>query len=325
MDVSVIIVNWNSREDLKRCIASIRMHTRDIEYEIVVIDSGSNDGCDQMLRENYPDVRFVQSATNLGFARANNRAFEEATGENLLFLNPDTELTGPAITRLRSHLHSHPNAGIVGCRLLNSDGTLQSSCIQSIPTIWNQLLNSQFLRTRWPKSGLWGMAPLFQQGIAPREVEAISGACLMVRRHTFQQVNGFSEEYFMYAEDDRSRIQDSKRRIYELLPSRRHSDTPRWKQLPAGWEHVLSGHDAGGDMAILAEDPRRRIRLCIPSGHVCVGPGPPAPDWTVTIVLDRCAAEHVQAWLRTKVARRPAMGRQPGRYRQRALSGGALT
>lgn len=201
MDVSVIIVNWNSREDLKRCIASIRMHTRDIEYEIVVIDSGSNDGCDQMLRENYPDVRFVQSATNLGFARANNRAFEEATGENLLFLNPDTELTGPAITRLRSHLHSHPNAGIVGCRLLNSDGTVQSSCIQSIPTIWNQLLNSQFLRTRWPKSGLWGMSPLFQQGIAPREVEAISGACLMVRRHTFQQVNGFSEEYFMYAED----------------------------------------------------------------------------------------------------------------------------
>lgn len=201
MDVSIIIVNWNSQEDLKKCLASVITHTHDLTYEIVVIDSGSHDGCEEMLRSEYPVVRFVQSATNLGFARANNRAVEEATGEGLLFLNPDTEITNSAVTALYSYLLSHPGAGIVGCTLLNSNKTIQESCVQAIPTIANQLVNSQFLRRRWPKSFLWGMASLFEEGNEPREVEAISGACLMVRRAIFERVGGFSSDYFMYAED----------------------------------------------------------------------------------------------------------------------------
>lgn len=201
MNLSIVIVNWNSREDLKRCLASVLKYTRDISFEIVVIDSGSFDGCDRMLSEHYPQVRFVQSAANLGFAKANNRAFEETTGETVLFLNPDTEVVASAVGTLYLALHSLPNAGLVGGKLLNSDGTLQSSCVLSMPTLANQLLNSEFLRTRWPKSRLWGMAPLFAEGSHAREVEAISGACLMVRRATFEKVGRFSEDYFMYAED----------------------------------------------------------------------------------------------------------------------------
>jgi GT2 family glycosyltransferase len=201
MDVSIVIVNWNSREFLRKCLASIEASVRTIRYEVVVIDSGSFDGCEAMLREQYPQVRFLQSSENLGFAKANNRAFEASSGECVLFLNPDTEVVGSAIETMHAFLTSLPDAGIVGCRLINSDGTLQSSCVQSIPTITNQVLDSEFFRNLWPKSALWGMAALFDNGPGASEVEGISGACLMVRRSIFEQVGRFSEDYFMYVED----------------------------------------------------------------------------------------------------------------------------
>jgi GT2 family glycosyltransferase len=201
VDVSIVIVNWNSREYLRRCLESIRTHTRSVRYEVVVIDSGSFDGCGEMLAEQFPDVRFIQSDANLGFARANNRAFQESVGESVLFLNPDTELVGPAIDVMHAMLTTLPSAGIIGCKLLNADGSVQTSCIQSIPTIVNQLLDSEFLRSRWPQSALWGMAPLHDASAEPSTVEAVSGACLMLSRATFEQVGRFSEDYFMYAED----------------------------------------------------------------------------------------------------------------------------
>lgn len=200
MRLSVIIVNWNSKAYLRKCLASIRRGSG-LNPEIVVIDSGSNDGCGQMLHEEYPSVRFIQSPRNLGFAAANNRAFLEAAGEALLFLNPDTEVSENAIGAMVAHLQALPNAGVLGCRLLNSDGSLQTSCVQSIPTITNQILDSDFPRQWWPRSPLWGMAPLLEEGGHPREVAAVSGACLMIARSTFERVGGFSEDYFMYAED----------------------------------------------------------------------------------------------------------------------------
>lgn len=201
MDLSILIVNWNSKEFLEKCLHSIFSHTSDIKFEVIVIDSGSFDGCDRMLNESYPSVRFIQSQINLGFARANNRAFQEAAGMYALFLNPDTEIVGAAVIALYSHLKSLPNAGMVGARLLNSDGSLQTSCIQSMPTIANKILDSAFLRARWPHSKLWGTAALFDQGAAASEVDAISGACLMIKSSVFREVGGFSEDYFMYAED----------------------------------------------------------------------------------------------------------------------------
>ena len=118
-----------------------------------------------------------------------------------LFLNPDTELVGPAINVLFDHLRALPDAGAVGCKLLNSDGTVQTSCIQSIPTILNQVLDSEASRAKWPRSLLWGMAPLFSASENPEEVEAITGACVMLKREVFEEVGLFSEDYFMYAED----------------------------------------------------------------------------------------------------------------------------
>ncbi|MBE0540481.1 MAG: glycosyltransferase family 2 protein [Verrucomicrobia bacterium] len=201
MDLSVIIVNWNSREYLRKCVASIVAQTHGLEYEIIVIDSASYDGSDQMLRDEYPQVRFIQSRENLGFARANNQAYAISRGEYLLFLNPDTEVVGPAINVLHSALKCLPDAGAVGGKLLNTDGTLQTSCVQAFPSILNQLLNVEAFRRLTPRARLWGMRAVFESNGKPSKVEMISGACLMMRRSVFERVGRFSPDYFMYAED----------------------------------------------------------------------------------------------------------------------------
>jgi GT2 family glycosyltransferase len=200
-DVSIIIVNWNSKQFLTDCIGSIYRYTQDIDYEVIVVDSGSFDGCGELIDTDFPAVRFIQSEANLGFAGANNLAFRHSRGRNILFLNPDTELTSAAVNLLADFVERRPNAGAVGCRLLNRDGSVQTSCIQAYPTLLNQLLNTEYLRRLSPTSGLWGMAPLFSSERDPAEVEVVSGACLMMRRSTFEQIGGFGEEYFMYAED----------------------------------------------------------------------------------------------------------------------------
>jgi GT2 family glycosyltransferase len=201
MDLSIIIVNWNSKEYLRRCIASVLEKPPGVEFEIVVIDGASFDGCDKMLHELYPQVRFIQSYENLGFAKANNQAFQASSGNAICFLNPDTEVLGAALETMYHYLRTLPRAGAVGCKLLNSDGTLETSCIRSFPTIVNQVLEVEALRKRYRYSRLWGMAPLFNGDKSPSEVDAISGACLMMRRSVFEDVALFSTDYFMYSED----------------------------------------------------------------------------------------------------------------------------
>jgi len=201
MDLSIIIVNWNSKEYLRKCVRSIQTGTRGLEYEIIVIDSASFDGCGEMLQNEYPQVRFIQSQENLGFAKSNNLAFQSTTGESVLFLNPDTEIVGPAINVLYSALQTLPDAGVIGGKLLNSDGTVQTSCVQAFPTILNQLLSAESLRRLTPRARLWGMRAVFENGGKPSAVEMVSGACLMIRRPVFEKIGQFSTDYFMYAED----------------------------------------------------------------------------------------------------------------------------
>jgi GT2 family glycosyltransferase len=154
-----------------------------------------------MLARSFPEVRFIQSKDNVGFARANNLGFSVSRGKNLVFLNPDTELVGPAINILFEQMEYAPGAGVLGCRLLNGDGSVQTSCVQSMPTILNQVLDAEILRSQFPCSRLWGMGPLYDDTGDINEVEAISGACMMVKREVFEQVGMFSADYFMYAED----------------------------------------------------------------------------------------------------------------------------
>ena len=201
MDLSIICINWNSVEYLKDCITSIYKYTDYISFEIIVIDNASTKGGVDILKEQFPEIILIKSSKNLGFSRANNLAFKQSRGAHVLFLNPDTRLTGPALNIMLNHLRTLPGVGVIGCKLLNTDLSVQTSCIQKFPTILNQITDIEYVRLRWPHCKLWEIDALFLEHPKPTVVEVVSGACLMVKRDVFEQVCLFSEEYFMYAED----------------------------------------------------------------------------------------------------------------------------
>jgi GT2 family glycosyltransferase len=200
-DVSIVIVNWNSREFLAKCLTTVFAAPGELAIEVIVIDNASYDGSEAMVRERFPAVSFIQGHENLGFARANNAAAAHARGRHLLFLNPDTEVVGAAIERMVRFLDAQADAGAVGCKLLNTDGSLQTSCVQAYPTILNQVLDTELLRRLFPRSALWGVEAFLDEGAAPAVVEGLSGACILVRRTAFLEIGHFTEDYFMYAED----------------------------------------------------------------------------------------------------------------------------
>jgi GT2 family glycosyltransferase len=186
---------------LRECLASIYEHTEGVSFEILIVDNASPAGGVGVLEREFPQIKLIRSPTNLGFAGANNLGFRQSCGTYVLFLNPDTKLIGPTISILLGHIQSLPDAGIVGCKLLNSDLTVQLSSIQKFPTILNQALDAEYLRIRWPRCPLWEIAPLFAENVKLLKVRVIPGACMLLRRTVFEQVGMFSEDYFMYAED----------------------------------------------------------------------------------------------------------------------------
>lgn len=201
MGLSIIIINWNSRDFLRDCLASIEQNRPPFPHEVIVIDNASYDGAAEMVQRDFPEVRFLQSADNLGFARGNNAAAAAATSRVLLFLNPDTKVLGNVLAGMVQCLDSLSDSGILGCRILNADGTVQTTAIQAFPTLLNQLLDAEAFRARFPRSRLWGIAPLFSTDKTPVPVDMVSGACLMIRRDVFDRIGGFSSDYFMYSED----------------------------------------------------------------------------------------------------------------------------
>jgi len=201
LDLSIIIVNWNSFEFVRKCVASVYTNVKKLRFEVIVVDNASFDRCEEMLNNEFPGVKFTQSNANIGFAGANNLAFKGSRGRNILFLNPDTEIVGPAIQEMVALLENNPRAGIVGCKLLNSDYSIQTSCIQPFPSILNQVFDNEWLATMFPKAAIWGRRPLQENSSRPSVVEVVSGACLVIKREAFENIGLFTPDYFMYAED----------------------------------------------------------------------------------------------------------------------------
>lgn len=194
--MSILIVNWNTRTILLQCLQSIKDSTHDIAYEIIVVDNDSDDGSADAVAAQHPDIKLIRSNTNLGFAAANNLAVEHASGEYLLLLNPDTKLTENSIKIMLEFLQLNPDAGAVGCRLLNSDGSVQESywtSFPSIPWLWVRALYLDKF-----KLGQEGAVTAVNQ---PLKVEHLLGACIMMSRKMWQQLGGFDESYFIYLEE----------------------------------------------------------------------------------------------------------------------------
>jgi N-acetylglucosaminyl-diphospho-decaprenol L-rhamnosyltransferase len=199
-DISIIIVNYRSITFTRACLRSI-YQSGFAACEVIVVDNASYDGSGEMIRSEFPEVTFLQSTQNLGFAGANNLGIGASHGTYLLFLNPDTEVEAHSIERLRSCLAATPDAGLAGARLLNSDGSIQTTCVTAFPTIANQVLGAEYLQRNFPAAKLWGIQALYSNERKPVPVDAVSGACVMARRSVILDVGGFTADYFMYSED----------------------------------------------------------------------------------------------------------------------------
>ncbi len=194
-------MNWNSTDYIRESVKSIYEFTSQYSFEIIVVDNASSDGDLSLLQKEFPKIVLIESDKNLGFAGANNLGFTHSAGDYVLFLNPDTRLLNPAIDIMIGYARSLPDAGILGCKLLNRDSSIQLSSIQRFPTILNQVLSIAYLQSLWPACPLWSLGPLFSEAKTLTRVDVISGACILVGREVFQKAGMFSEDYFMYAED----------------------------------------------------------------------------------------------------------------------------
>lgn len=196
MEISVIIVNWNTKSFLIHCLRSVFHALEQTEVEIFVVDNGSTDGSAETVRAEFPQVILVQNPKNLGFARANNQALNISRGEYILLLNPDTKVKKGAIETLVAFMENHPEIGVVGPQLLHHDGSKQNS-IANFPSLVTELLNKSLLRWVFPR-----LFPGKERGfIDPIEVDSVIGACMMVRREALQQVGLLDEDYFLFLEE----------------------------------------------------------------------------------------------------------------------------
>jgi GT2 family glycosyltransferase len=202
MDISVCIVNWNTKIQIQECLESIYTITKDVTYEIIVVDNNSTDGSRIAIEQFFPNCKLLSLDSNIGFVKANNVALEYASGRYILFLNPDTVLITNALNGMFSFLEAHREYGAVGCKLLNADGTIQFTCACTYPTPFNEFCRYLSLNHLFSKSKFFSSRLLdYWDHLDSRSVDCISGACMMIRRELVYNLKGFDDNIYMYAED----------------------------------------------------------------------------------------------------------------------------
>ncbi len=201
MDLSVIILNWNTRDLLKQSLTSLLCKPCEIQLQVIVVDNASEDNSREMVRELFPQVTLIANPINTGFGAGNNVALPAATGRYVLFLNSDTVITEGSIDRLVRFADANPDIGIAGPKLLHGDDTLQFSC-RSYPNLGTGFFRNTPLGRLFPKNHFTTDYLLTDFDHAtPRNVDWVSGAALMMRRSLIDEIGAFDEEYFMFCED----------------------------------------------------------------------------------------------------------------------------
>ena len=207
VDLSIIIVSWNVRALLERCLDSIaeRLGTppgqAGLSYEIIVVDNGSTDGTISLLREAFPGIQLAANTQNVGFSKANNQGMALSQGRQLLLLNPDTEIVGDSLRVMVRFMDTQPDVGALGPMLLYPDGSIQSSR-RRFPTYATGFIESTILQQCSPKHRLLRRYYVLDAGDdQTQDVDWLVGACLLVRRDAYEQIGGLDERFFMYSEE----------------------------------------------------------------------------------------------------------------------------
>lgn len=192
--VSIVIVNWNTRDILHDCLASIENQTT-LKHEVIVVDNASSDGSAEMVRQNFPDVTLIANSDNRGFAAANNQGLEIATGDKLLLLNPDTIILDHAIDVMSGWLDAHPDVGCVGCQVFEDPETIQLTCFADPGLLSLAVIEFGLKRLfPWPEYGGWDRT-------TQRDVDVVSGMFMLVPRPVFEKVGLLDDAFFIYSEE----------------------------------------------------------------------------------------------------------------------------
>ncbi|MBP7051867.1 MAG: glycosyltransferase family 2 protein [Phycisphaerae bacterium] len=203
VDVSVVIVNWNTRDMLRDCLRSVYEQTRDVSFEVIVVDNASSDDSVSMVRGEFPHVLLIANEKNLGFAAANNQGFERARGRYILMLNPDTVVLDQAIGKSVHYAENAPEAGVVGCRVLWPDGRRQNSCFRFSSV--GQIALSSLAFFRMHRLFRWRILHpdryLNRDFSQEQDVDVVAGCFLLIRRNVLSQVGTLDEDFFMYGEE----------------------------------------------------------------------------------------------------------------------------
>jgi GT2 family glycosyltransferase len=202
MTLSIVIVNYNTEKLLRSCLESVYAGANGTPLDIWVVDNNSHDNSVAMLKSLFPMVRVIQNPSNVGFSRANNVVISQSRSDYILLLNPDTLIIGDAIERVVKFMKEHPEVGIAGCRVLNRDGTLQLACRRSIPTPEVAFYRVTGLSRLFPRSRVMAKYNMtYESPDRTHEVDAVSGAFLMIRRAVVDQIGPLDERFFMYGEE----------------------------------------------------------------------------------------------------------------------------
>jgi GT2 family glycosyltransferase len=201
LDVSILVVNWNGRDLLSRCLQCVEATIKNVNYETIVVDNASTDGSQEMVEKQFPKVKLIQNTGNVGFATANNQAMEVAQGRYVLLLNSDAFVKDGTIDTMVAFMDKHPEAGMSACKLLYEDGTVQPSCFL-FPTLETEFYIAVGLEKLFPNSPTFGKYMMRGWDHNDmREVDVILGAFMLVRREAIEQVGMMDPSYFMYSEE----------------------------------------------------------------------------------------------------------------------------
>ncbi|MFZ5516441.1 MAG: glycosyltransferase family 2 protein [Candidatus Zhuqueibacterota bacterium] len=210
-ELSIIIVNWNTRDLLKECVQSIYKETKGISYEIFVVDNASADGSAALIERQFPDVRLIRNEENLGYGRASNQALKFYQGEYVLFLNPDTQIQRNAIVTLVNFMKENPGVGMTGPKTIHPDGTIQVSWAK-FPCLSTVFTNNVSLNTAVSIFGVFGKllknnVRYTDSGLSVTDVthcmkvDYLLGEFLLTKKSILETVGGFPDDIFMYEEE----------------------------------------------------------------------------------------------------------------------------
>jgi len=202
IDLSIIIVSFNTRDMTIECLRSARAETRDVAFEIIVVDNNSTDGSAAAIEREFPDVKLTALKENIGFSRANILAVQAARGRRVLLLNPDTVVLDRAIDRLEAFANETPSCRIWGGRTLNQDRSLNPSSCWRRMTIWSLVCSAVGLSHLFPNSSLFNTEAYggWDRG-SIRNVDIVSGCFFLIDRDLWDQLEGFDPAFFMYGEE----------------------------------------------------------------------------------------------------------------------------